>query len=139
MRFVICPGGLEPFDQEARDFLDRQQDGEPIDVEILHERDMIEHRRIFGIIGDVAKALHRTTDSVRAELLVATGNFQLIDSVLGTPIVAVSSMSRPAMRDHELHAFWSEAKEVIAHKLLAQIADPAELARLAEALSPPLL
>jgi hypothetical protein len=74
-------------------------------------------------------------ERVRAELLVASGNFTLLGEVLGTPVVAVNSMSRRAMKDHELHAFWSEAKEVIQTKLLARITDTAERERLAETLS----
>jgi hypothetical protein len=135
MRFVITRYGLAPFDHEARAFLEQQIDGEPIEVEVMHERDMIEHRRIFAQIDELAAALHRSPESVRAELLVATGNFQLLGNVLGTPVVAVNSMSRHHMKDHELHAFWDEAKEVIASKLLAHVSDTAERARLAEVLS----
>ena len=39
------------------------------------------------------------------------------------------------MKDHELHEFWEEAKDVIRDTLLAQVADTAERARLAELLS----
>jgi hypothetical protein len=137
MRFVLSRTGLEPFDAEAREFIDSQSDGEPIptrviEIEPLHDRDMIEHRRIFACIDDLAKALHSTPERVRAELLVATGNFQLLGDVLGTPVVAVNSMSRRQMKDHELHEFWSEAKEVIRTKLLMRISDTAERERLAE-------
>jgi hypothetical protein len=140
MRFVLSATGLEPFDAEAREFIDSQTDGEPfatrvIEIEPLHDRDMIEHRRIFASIDDLAQALHSTPECVRAELLVATGNFQLLGDVLGTPVVAVNSMSRRAMKDHELHEFWDEAKEVIRTKLLARVTDTVERERLAELLS----
>jgi hypothetical protein len=140
MRLVLTRTGWEPFDAEAREFHRSQTSGEPmsaqvIEIEPLHDRDMIEHRRIMATINDLAKALHTTPERVRAELLVATGNFTLLGEVLGTPVVAVNSMSRRAMKDHELHAFWSEAKEVIQTKLLARITDTAERERLAETLS----
>jgi hypothetical protein len=135
MRFVVSRHGLEPFDAEAREFLEDQIDGEPIEFEPLYPRDMHEHRRIMAYIGDLAKALHTTHDKVRAELLVATGNFQLLGDVLGTPVVAVNSMSRRHMTDHELHVFWAEAQEVIRTNLLERVFDSAERERLAESLS----
>jgi hypothetical protein len=139
MRFVMSRNGLEPFDAEAREFLESQSDGEPIstrviEIEPLHDRDMVEHRRIFAYLDDLAQALGTTSEKVRAELLVATGNFQLLGDVLGTPVVAVNSMSRRQMKDHELHEFWDEAKEVIRTKLLTRIPDTAERERLAEQL-----
>jgi hypothetical protein len=110
-------------------------DGEPITMEALYERDMIEHRRIFGFMNDLSKALHTTPERVRAELLVATGNFTLLGDVLGMPVVAINSMSRRSMKDHELHEFWGEAQDVIRENLLGRVADAAERARLAELLS----
>ena len=135
MRFVASRHGLEPFDAEAREFLENLIDGEPIEMEPLHERNMHEFRRIMGHIRDLAKALNTTPEKVRAELLVATGNFQLLGDVLGTPVVAINSMSRHHMKDHELHAFWTEAQEVIRTKLLDRVPDTAERERLAERLS----
>jgi hypothetical protein len=141
MRFVMTRTGLEPFDAEAREFLQSQTSGEPIgaqviEIEHLHDRDMVEHRRIFAYINDLAKALHTTPERMRAELLVATGNFQLLGELLGREVVAVNSMARRNMKDHELYEFWDEAKEVIKTKLLARIKNPAERDRLAEMLSP---
>ena len=69
------------------------------------------------------------------KLLVATGNFQLLGELLGTSVIAVSSMSRRNMKDHELHEFWDEAKEVIKSKLLERIEDAAERERLTDTLS----
>jgi hypothetical protein len=137
MRFVVSRHGLEPFDAGAREFLENQLDGEPIELEPVYPRDMVEHRRIMAQIGELAKALHTTADKVRAELLVATGNFQLLDMLGGgnTPVVAVASMSRHAMRDAELHAFWDDAKKVIRTQLLERIPDAAERDRLAESFS----
>jgi hypothetical protein len=126
MRFVASPYGLEPFDDEARQFLEDQIDGEPIELEPLYPRDMIEHRRIMAIIGDIAKALHTTHENVRATLLYKTGHFTLIDEdvIDGKPIAAVFSMSRHHMREHELHAFWDEAQEVIREEILPRVSDP---------------
>lgn len=128
---------LAPFDDQAAKFLAGQSSGEPFEVEVLHPRDMVNFRRIMAQIGDVAKALHRTPDAVRAELLYATGNFTLVGELTGLPIaIAVSSMSRRAMTDRELRTFWDEAREVIETRLLPRVEDSAERARLAEMLSP---
>ena len=45
-------GGLAlvPFDAAALRVLEEQTDAEPIEVEVLHPRDMVEHRRIFAQI-----------------------------------------------------------------------------------------
>ncbi|UPK03147.1 hypothetical protein [Bradyrhizobium sp. 170] len=139
MRLVLTPTGWAPFDADAREFHQNQSSGEPIaaqviEIEPLHDRDMIEHRRIMATINELAKALHSTPEKVRAELLVATGNFVMLGDLLGTPVVAINSMSRRNMKDHELHAFWGEAKEVIQSKLLPRITDTAERDRLAETL-----
>ena len=134
-RFVIERDCLLPFDAAARELLANVPDGEPITLEALYERDMIEHRRIMAVIHDLAKALKSTPEKVRAELLVATGNFTLLGDVLGMPVVAINSMSRRSMKDHELHEFWAEAQDVIRDKLLVQVADASERERLAELVS----
>ena len=132
-------GGLAlvPFDAAALRVLEEQTDAEPIEVEVLHPRDMVEHRRIFGQIAEVAKALHCSPERLRAELLYATGNFCLVGELVGMPpMIAVSSMSRHAMRDCDLHTFWDEARATIISRLLPQVEDDAERARLEEMLSP---
>jgi hypothetical protein len=135
-------GGLAlvPFDEAAARMLDEQAEltlAEPVEIELLHRRDMIEHRRIMSQIGDLAKVLHVTHDQLRAELLYATGNFALIGELVGLPpIIAVNSMSRTAMKDHELHTFWDEARETIISRILPRIEDPTERARMEELFSP---
>lgn len=135
MRVMVTPSGWAPFDAEAKEFHRSHVSGDVVEVEQLYPRDMIEHNRIMATINETAKAVHSTPEKIRAELLVATGNFTLLGDLLGTPVVAINSMSRKAMKDHELHEFWSEAKEVIASKLLPRISDTAERERLAAKLS----
>jgi hypothetical protein len=141
MRFVVSRHGLEPFDAEARKFLATRIDGEPFEMEMLHARDMVEHRRIFGTINDLAKALGTSEDKVRAELLIGTGNFTLIEqaNIPGAPeprdVIAINSMSRRHMTDHELHAFWVDAQEVIKNQILPRIQNSALRDQMAERLS----
>ena len=56
MRLVLTPTGWAPFDAEAKTFHRDLCGGEPftahvIEIEPLHDRDMIEHRRIMAIIN----------------------------------------------------------------------------------------
>jgi hypothetical protein len=128
-RWVVIDNRLEPLDQSAFDFLNGAGRGEVVECDMIFERDIVNHRRIFGIIGDLAKALRRPPELVRAYLLWRTGNFTLLGELRDKSIVAVNSMSRHAMKDHELHAFWDEAKDVIKKEMLCQIPDPDDLAR----------
>jgi hypothetical protein len=95
---------------------------------------MIEHRRIFAQIAELAKALHRDPENVRAELLYKTGNFQVLGELFGKTLICINSMSRRHMTDHELHQFWGDALLVIQAELLPQVKDPAERDRLAGSL-----
>ncbi|MEH2565364.1 hypothetical protein [Bradyrhizobium sp. AZCC 2289] len=59
MRWMLTPVGLEPFDAEAREFHRGLSSGEPfaaqvIEIEALHDRDMVEHRRIMATVNDLA-------------------------------------------------------------------------------------
>jgi hypothetical protein len=136
MRFVVSDRGLEPFDDAARLFLNHQAEGQTLDVELLYPRDMHEHRKIMGMIGDVAKAIKMPFETLRAKLLISTGNFQLLDfNDLAMPVVSVNSMSRHHMKDHELHEFWHDAREVIRKEYLPRVDDAALRDQLADMLS----
>lgn len=104
--------------------------------EYLHDRDMIAHRRIFAQIGELAKALHRDPEKIRAELLYKTGNFHVLGELFGKTLICINSMSRRHMRDHELHAFWDDALLIIQAELLPLVQDPALRDALADSLLP---
>jgi hypothetical protein len=134
MRFVPTQGGLQPFDRAAREFMASLRNAEPLEMEALHDRDMVHHRRIMATISDVAKALGRDFENVRAELLFKTGNFKPVGEMFGKAFIAVNHMDRRHMTDHELSEFWSEAQQIIASDLLPHITDPAERERIAGSL-----
>jgi hypothetical protein len=121
MRWTPTRSGLIPFDLPAREFLKGLKSAEPIELEALHPRDMFEHRKIFAQIAELAKALGRDPERVRAELLFKTGNFQHLGEMSGKTLICVNSMSRKHMTDHELHAFWDDAQQIIENELLPQI------------------
>ncbi|WLB24928.1 hypothetical protein QIH85_23905 [Bradyrhizobium japonicum] len=135
MRFTRNRNDLSPFDAEARRFVDALVSGEPVTLEVIYERDMVEHRKIMAQIADVAKAIHADPQWLRAQLLFETGHFALLGELYGKTVVAVSSMSRHHMKDYELHAFWHDAVEVLRKKVLPQVRDAAERERLVAMLS----
>jgi hypothetical protein len=134
MRFVRNRDDLSPFDAEARRLVDGLS-GEPITLEPVYERDMVEHRKIMGLIAEIAKAVGAEPEWLRAQLLFETGHFALLGELYGKTVVAVNSMSRHHMKDYELHAFWNDAVEVLRRKVLPQVRDAAERDRLAATLS----
>lgn len=135
MRYVRNRNDLSPFDAEARRFVDALVSGEPVTLEVVYERDMVEHRRIMMQIAEIAKAVRADPQWLRAQLLFETGNFQHLGELYGKSVVAINSMSRHHMKDYELHAFWDDAIEVLRKKVLPQITDAAERARLDAKLS----
>lgn len=135
MRFIPIPEGLAPFDKAAKDFMQALDSGEPVTFEPVFDRDMIEHKRIFAQIAEIARAMRTDPERLRAELLFETGNFVHLGDLFGRTVVAVNSMSRHSMRDPELAAFWADAKDVIRNKMLHRIPNAAERERLAASLS----
>ncbi|MHC2536947.1 hypothetical protein [Bradyrhizobium diazoefficiens] len=135
MRFVRNRDVLSPFDAAARRFVEELASGEPVTLEVLFDRDMHEHRKIMAQIAEVAKAVGADPEWLRAQLLFETGNFQHLGEMYGKTVVAVNSMSRHHMRDHELHAFWDDAVAVLRKRVLPQITSAAERERLAATLS----
>lgn len=136
MRFIPIKGGLSPHDQAARDFLRQCPDDRPLELEHLHDRDGIFHKKIFAHINELAKALHRDPEQLRAELLYQTGHFQRLGIHRGQMWISIDSMSRRHMTDDELRTFWDYAVDYIKDELLPQIKDAAERERLAATLSP---
>lgn len=135
MQFERWNGMLKPWDLAANDFVRSLPNNRPIVLEPVYERDMFEHRKIFAQIGELARAIGTSPELLRAELLMECGLFHPIGELFGKTVVAVQSMSQHSMRDTELHAFWDEAKDVIAHKMLRRIKDDAERERLVRMLS----
>jgi hypothetical protein len=136
MRFVpVGPDLLRAFDQDAVAWMRSLSSGEPQRLEVLHDRDMVFHRKIMALIGELAKALHTTPDLVRAQLLMATGHYQHLGELSGKTVISVNSMSRRAMTDRELHLFWDNAREVIEKEWLPEIRDAATREHLASQLS----
>jgi hypothetical protein len=122
MRFVRNDDFLQPLDQDTRNWV-RQLGLEAVTLEEIHYRDMIFHRKIFAFMNDLAKALRTTPELVRAELLWKTGNFLRLGQMFGMEMIAVNSMSRHAMTEPELHAFWKDAKDLVLHEMLPRISD----------------
>ena len=119
-RFSVGKGNvLLPMDDGAKEIASRV--GETVDVEILHDRDMVYHRRVMVTMRDLAEAIGQSPEWVRAQLLVYTGLFNIVGDLNGKHVIAINSMSRHSMRDEELHHFWDDAKEHIVARVLPLI------------------
>ena len=119
-KFSVGKGGiLLPMDDGAKAITSHV--GETIDVEVAWDRDMIFHRRLFGTMGDLAKATGQTPEWMRAQLLVYTGLFNIVGDLNGKHVVAVNSLSRHSMRDEELRHFWEDAKDHVIQRVLPLI------------------
>ena len=79
---------------------------------------MVFHRRLFGTMGDLAKATGQSPEWIRAQLLVYTGLFNIVGDLNGKHVVAINSLSRHSMRDEELHHFWDDAREHVIQRVL---------------------
>jgi hypothetical protein len=116
-RFSVGKGGvLLPADDGAKEMC--RVVGDMLDVEAQYDRDMIYHRRVFATIRDLATNTGQTPEWMRAQLLVYCGLFNIVGQLDGRHVVAVNSLSRHAMRDEELHAFWDDAKEHVIARVL---------------------
>lgn len=119
-RFSVGKGNvLLPMDDGAKAMTGKI--GEVITVEVLFDRDMVYHRRVFATMRDLAEAVGQAPEWMRAQLLVYTGLFHIVGDLGGKHVVAVSSMSRHSMRDEELHHFWDDCKQHIVGRVLPLI------------------
>lgn len=124
-RFSVGKGNvLLPMDDGAKEIAAKT--GDTVDVEILHDRDMVYHRRVMVTINDLAKAAGQSPEWMRAQLLVYCGLFNVVGDLTGKHVIAINSMSRHSMRDEELHHFWDDAKEHIIARILPLIKNETE-------------
>jgi hypothetical protein len=119
-RFSVEKDGvLRAIDDGAREIA--RKVGEQLTVEVMYDRDMIYHRRVFATIGDLALAVGQSAEWMRAQLLVYTGLCHVVGALDDSRVVAVNSMSRHSMRDEELHHFWEDAKQHVVDRVLPTI------------------
>ena len=126
---VLCP-----FDADTHRFT-KDLPRRPIEMEPLFDRNMNFHRKIFATLNEVAKALQQDPERLRAELLYKTGNCHWLGEHNGKVLISINSMSRHHMKDHELHAFWDDACQILRNEMLPEISDQAMRDRLADMLS----
>jgi hypothetical protein len=128
-RFSVgSEGVLMPMDEAATELC--REVGAVLDVEILFDRDMHYHRRVFSAMRELAQALGQSPDFIRAQLLTYCGLFNIVGTLDGLHMIAVNSVSRRGMRDEEFHQFWNEAQEHIVERVLPKINDEAVRERL---------
>ena len=121
-KFSVGKGSiLLPMDDGAKELTKKV--GDVVEVEAMHDRDMVYHRRVFATIRELAEAIGQSPEWLRAQLLVYCGLCHVVGTLDGRHALAVSSMSRHSMRDDELHHFWDDSKEHIISRVLPLIAN----------------
>jgi hypothetical protein len=116
-RFSVGKGGvLLPMDDGAKEIASKV--GEQLTLEVLYDRDMVYHRRVFATMRDLAAAVGQSPEWLRAQLLVYCGLFNVVGNLDGRHVIAINSMSRHSMRDEELHHFWDDAKQHVIVRVL---------------------
>ena len=125
-----CPAtGLSPFDANRGAGIYRQSDRRPAQCHAIHRdgtgctiRTWSSFATSWRCIGRIAlrrciRPRNRSAPSYCSRPAIS----KLLGDVLGTPVIAVKSMSRHAMNGREAsRVFWGEAKEVVRTKMLAE-------------------
>jgi hypothetical protein len=119
-KFTVGKGNvLLPMDDGAKEIA--KVIGTVVEVEVMYDRDMVYHRRVFATMRELAQAIGQSPEWMRAQLLVYCGLFNIVGTLDGRHVIAISSMSRHSMRDEELHHFWDDSKEHIVNRVLPLI------------------
>lgn len=134
-KFTIGKGGvLMPMDDGAKAIASGKV-GEVVELEVLYDRDMVYHRRVFATMRDLAKAIGQSPEWMRAQLLTYCGLFHIVGTLDNKHVIAVNSMSRHSMRDEELHQFWEDAKAHVVARVLPLVGNDAERDKLLTAVT----
>ena len=116
-RFSVGKGNiLLPLDDGARTIAGTV--GATVELEVLHERDMVFHRRLMATIGELAQAVGWSSEEMRAQLMVWANLCDVVTTLGGKHVLVVHSMSRHAMKDEELHRLWESAKGHVIERVL---------------------
>jgi hypothetical protein len=119
-KFTVGKGNvLLPMDDGAKEIA--KVVGTTVEVEVMYDRDMVYHRRVFATMRELAQAIGQSPEWMRAQLLTYCGLFNIVGTLDGRHVIAISSMSRHSMRDEELHHFWDDSKEHIVKRVLPLI------------------
>jgi hypothetical protein len=72
--------GLIPTDEDSRALVNRLEDGECVEVEIIRPRSLPMHRMYFGICREIGKNQDpvRTEDSIDNELRILAGHYEVL-------------------------------------------------------------
>jgi hypothetical protein len=133
-KFSVGKGGLLlPMDDGAKEIAGKV--GETLDVEVLYDRDMVFHRKVFATMRDLAAAVGQSPEWMRAQLLVYCGLFHIVGTLDGKHVIATISMSRHSMRDEELHHFWEDAREHVIARVLPLVQNETVKDRLLQAVT----
>jgi|SRR5262245_32831539 len=112
---------LVPYTKEAHELMSKFSEGDVVDVDVLNPRHTKFNNLVHATIDKVAKATGLSHQAVQAQLMIATGRFDIL-KVSGTKrVLVLRSMHRRAMSDSELRRFWEDASKHILENILPRL------------------
>jgi hypothetical protein len=106
--FTVGKGVLLPRNDDARQVLSSCEVGSDIEVDVLDPDDGYLRRKIFWIIGELAKWKAIPREEMRTQMLVTLGRCRVIRLANGNRALVVQSMDRRAMKGPELELLWRD-------------------------------
>lgn len=108
--FTVGKGALLPRDDNARQMLASCQIGDDIEIDILDPDDGYIRRKIFWVIGRLAKWKAVPREEMRTQILIALGRYRIVSLLNGKRVMVVQSMDRRAMKGPELELLWNDLR-----------------------------
>lgn len=108
-QFSVGKGGvLLPRNELAHRLVGDRRVGDDVEVVEVDPNDEVLRRKIFWIIGKLAKWKELSIDEMRTELLIELGWSKWIKRFDGRRVMIVNSMSRKAMKSADLNLLWDD-------------------------------
>jgi antitoxin component of MazEF toxin-antitoxin module len=123
MRLNVVKGALVPAaDADVQVLRDKQiKIGQTIEVELVNDRNAAFNSKVFATLAEIAKMLDITPETFRAEIAYETGRGEDLHLRNGDIITVLPSMSKLAMTQAELTAFWDDAQAYILKEVMISL------------------
>ena len=116
VRCVKKAGGLFPFDQDSKMYLDKIKDGEYVEVEAKKKRNGKFHKKYFVMLRVVAEQLNCKLDDLHDFIKEKTGRYDIV-SIGGVVRKSYHSISFSKMDGIEFACYYDESIVVVAELL----------------------
>src|SRR5262245_33969643 len=96
--FTVAKNALLPSGENARQMLADHKIGDDVEVDVLDPGDGYLRRKIFWIVGKLAKWHGVPRDEMRTQMLISLGRYRIVSLLSGRRVMVVHSMDRRAMQ-----------------------------------------